>query len=184
MRFARRLLIIFIRWLRYMRATELTRINTHKGVEHGERVRLTGKVNFGSEPFLVRLGSDITIADGVRFVTHDGAVRIFRGNKHPNWHVYAPITVGSKVFIGVGAIIMPGVAIGDYAIVGAGSVVTKDVPSGEVWAGVPARFIKSTEDYKAGVLARGIDWPVGKYDDEWRARLVNDAFGQGAARQM
>lgn len=50
--------------------------------------------------------------------------------------------IGSNVKICAGAIIVGGVSIGDYAIVGAGAVVTKDIPGGEVWAGNPAHFIK------------------------------------------
>ena len=50
-----------------------------------------------------------------------------------------PISIGSNVWIGGGAIILPGITIGDDAIIGAGSVVTRDVPSGATWAGNPAR---------------------------------------------
>lgn len=50
-------------------------------------------------------------------------------------------TIGNHVFIGTGAKIMSGVKIGDFAIIGANAVVTKDVPSYEVWAGVPAKCI-------------------------------------------
>lgn len=160
------------RW-RLSRASELERIGFYKGVVHGERIRLTGRVNFGSEPFLIRLGSDITIADGVRFITHDGGARIFR-REHPDLHVYAPISVGSEVFIGVNAIILPGVSIGDRCVIGAGSVVTKDIPTGQVWAGVPAHFIKSTDEYRAGVLSRGIQWTVGDYGVRWREKLESD----------
>lgn len=53
-----------------------------------------------------------------------------------------PITIGKDCWIGGGAIVCPGVTIGDRVIVGAGSVVTKDVPSDTVVAGVPARFIR------------------------------------------
>lgn len=55
------------------------------------------------------------------------------------------ITIGRDVWIGMGAIILPGVAIGDSAIVGAGSVVTDDVASGTIVSGVPARFAKRRE---------------------------------------
>ena len=44
--------------------------------------------------------------------------------------------IGSHVFIGIGAKIMPGVSIGDYAVIGANSVVTKDIPSYQIWGGV------------------------------------------------
>lgn len=52
------------------------------------------------------------------------------------------VYIGSKVFIGGHCLILKGVHIGDGAVIGAGSVVTKNVPSGEIWAGNPAKFIK------------------------------------------
>lgn len=59
-----------------------------------------------------------------------------------NNHV-APVSLGKNVWIGSGAMILPGVSIGDNAVVAAGSVVTKDVAAGTVVAGNPARFIKN-----------------------------------------
>ena len=55
----------------------------------------------------------------------------------------APVHIGQDVFIGAHATILKGVTIGDRAIVGAGAVVTHDIPAGEVWAGNPARPIKT-----------------------------------------
>lgn len=49
--------------------------------------------------------------------------------------------------MGINTIILPGVTIGDDVIIGAGSVVTRDIPSGSVAAGVPARVLKSTDEY-------------------------------------
>ena len=51
------------------------------------------------------------------------------------------IVIGDDVWIGAGAIVLPGVTIGEGAIIGAGAVVTKDVPAGETYVGVPARSI-------------------------------------------
>jgi maltose O-acetyltransferase len=54
-----------------------------------------------------------------------------------------PITIGRNVWLGAHVIVLPGVTIGDNAVVGAGSVVTTSVSGGEIWAGVPARRIRS-----------------------------------------
>lgn len=54
----------------------------------------------------------------------------------------SPIHIGKYVFIGADSTIMKGVTIGDFAVVGAGSVVRSDIPENEVWAGNPAVFIK------------------------------------------
>jgi maltose O-acetyltransferase len=53
------------------------------------------------------------------------------------------VRIGSDVWIGGGAIVLPGVAIGDGAVIGAGSVVTRDVPAGATVVGNPARIIAS-----------------------------------------
>ncbi|WP_309303376.1 acyltransferase [Vibrio fluvialis] len=106
---------------------------------------------FGSEPYLVKLGNQVTVSLGVKFVTHDGGVCIFR-NEFKNIDVFGPISVGSQVFIGMNSIILPNVTIGDNCVIGAGSVVTKNVPSNSVYAGIPAKFIKDIDQYKADVL--------------------------------
>lgn len=62
----------------------------------------------------------------------------------------APIIVEDDVWLGSHVIVLPGVTIGTGAIVGAGSVVTKNVPPYEIWAGAPARFIKSRPDDSGG----------------------------------
>lgn len=53
--------------------------------------------------------------------------------------------IGRHVFIGIGAKILPGVSIGDFSVIGANAVVTKDVPPHEVWGGIPARYIETNE---------------------------------------
>lgn len=56
----------------------------------------------------------------------------------------APIIIGRNVWLGTHVVILPGVTIGDNAIVGAGSVVTRSIPAGERWAGVPARVLSNS----------------------------------------
>jgi len=55
------------------------------------------------------------------------------------------IKIGNDSWLGTGVIVLPGITIGESSIIGAGSVVTKDVPSHSIYAGVPARFIKKIE---------------------------------------
>ncbi len=118
------------------------------GVAVGRDCRLLGleRGTFGTEPYLVRLGDHVSLTNGVRFVTHDGGVWVFR-EKHPEIDVISPIVVGNNVYFGNGSLILPGVTIGDNCVIGAGSVVTRDVPSGTVVAGVPARPIRTLEEY-------------------------------------
>ncbi|MCH8148991.1 MAG: acyltransferase [Planctomycetes bacterium] len=62
----------------------------------------------------------------------------------------SPITIDDDVWIGRGAAILQGVSIGRGAVIGANSVVTKDVPDHEVWAGIPARFLRHRKKGDSG----------------------------------
>lgn len=122
------------------------------GVRLGNECRLID-VEFSSEPYLVTLGDRVT-ATSTRFETHDGGVCVLR-ERFPELDVVKPIKVGNNVFLGYGCIILPGVTIGDNVVIGAHSVVTKDVPANSVFAGVPARFVKTIAEYEEGSLASG-----------------------------
>lgn len=105
--------------------------------------------DFGSEPYLISIGDDTCISFGCTFVTHDASIHVCEkfDNDCPKLIKFGKISVGKNCFIGCKSIIMPGVTIGDNCVVGAGSVVTKSIPSGEVWAGHPARFITTIQEY-------------------------------------
>ena len=116
------------------------------GVRVGDRAWLvdTSAATWGSEPFLITLGDDVTVASGVHFLNHDGSVLVFR-REHPDMDLVAPITVGDNVFIGLGVTIMPGVTIGSDCVVGAGAIVTRDLPAGSVAVGQPARVVSTID---------------------------------------
>jgi len=61
---------------------------------------------------------------------------------HEDFKYSKPVLIGNNVLISMNVSIVPGVKIGDNSVIGAGSVVVKDVPENELWAGVPAKFIK------------------------------------------
>lgn len=108
----------------------------------GVNVKSINKVFIGEDVlFDTNYPEDIIIEEGVRLTS---GVKIVT-------HFYNPIEVRydrGKVrickgaYIGMNTLIVKPVTIGENAVVGAGSVVTKDIPAGEIWAGNPARFIK------------------------------------------
>lgn len=116
------------------------------GVNMKGKVQIYGTISWGSEPWIITLGDNVHLTHGVKFVTHDGGTLIFR-HIVPDLEITKPIIVGNNVYMGIDAIIMPGVQIGNNVIVGAGAIVTKSVPDNSVVAGVPAKVIKTTDEY-------------------------------------
>jgi len=106
----------------------------------------TGPGTWGSEPYLVTIGDRVLITNRVSFVTHDGAIWPFR-RQFPDIDRFGPITVGNDVFLGLGAMLLPGVTVGDESVVGAGAIVHRDVPPRTIVAGVPARPICTIDEY-------------------------------------
>jgi sugar O-acyltransferase (sialic acid O-acetyltransferase NeuD family) len=91
---------------------------------------------------------DISIGDYNVFnwnvtVGHDATVASFCV-VNPSSNISGNVHVGASVQVGVGAQILQGLSVGEGAIIGASSLITKSVPSNEVWYGVPAKFIRST----------------------------------------
>lgn len=92
---------------------------------------------------LITTGGKVTIGDrtlvgyGARIISSNH--RVTELGVYGTGHVARAVEIGSDVWIGAGAIILPGVQIGDHAVVAAGAVVTRDVPVGTIVSGVPAR---------------------------------------------
>ena len=89
----------------------------------------------------------IYIGEGT-FIGHNVILATLNHDLNPNTRTDMfpkPIHIGKKVWIGSGAIVLPGVSIGDNSVIAAGSVVTKNVPENSVYGGNPAKFIKKIE---------------------------------------
>lgn len=98
------------------------------------------------EPYFVTIGDDVTIAAGTVLLTHDNSV--IKCNLNATDY-FGRIIIGNQCFVGMHSILLPGVELGDHTIVGAGSVVTKSFPKGNiVIAGNPARPICTVEEYR------------------------------------
>jgi maltose O-acetyltransferase len=116
--------------------------------DYGRNVHLGARVfvNFGAN-FLdtcpIRIGDDVLIGPAVQFLAADHPLD--PATRHAGWESGRPITINDGAWLGGGAIVLSGVTIGTNAVVGAGSVVNRDVPSGAVVAGNPARVISSNE---------------------------------------
>lgn len=95
-----------------------------------------------SHCWLISIGDDVVFAPNVYLLAHDASTK-----KHLGYTKIGKITIGNNTFVGADATIMPGVNIGNNCIIGTGSVVTKNVPDNTVYAGNPARFICTLEDY-------------------------------------
>ncbi len=121
------------------------------GVSVGQNVRIMPDpyTAFGTEPYLITIGDNVEITDRVQFTTHDGALWVIRNidERYKNADIFKPIRIGNNVFIGNDTYVLPGVTIGNNVIIGAHSVITKDIPDNCVYAGVPARYISTIEDY-------------------------------------
>ncbi|WP_433392419.1 DapH/DapD/GlmU-related protein [Micromonospora sp. KLBMP9576] len=127
------------------------------GVHLNGRVKFyaVNRAMFGSEPWLITIGDNVYITAGVQFVTHDGGTLILRKD-HPELDWTAPITIGDDVYIGMRSMILAGVNIGNRCVIGAGSIVTRDIPDNTVAAGVPARPLRTTDEYLAQLQAKSL----------------------------
>lgn len=110
----------------------------------------------------IRIGKNVFINSNSVFMARGGitidddvmvAVNVqFLSNNHDEYDrqilTCRPIHVKKGVWIGAGATILPGVTVGEYAIVGAGAIVTKDVPDYAVVVGVPAKVVKTLDKDK------------------------------------
>lgn len=112
-----------------------------KNIHLGKRVFLNAGCRFQDQGGL-HIGDDCLIGHNTVIATlnHDLAPSR-RGDLHP-----APVVIGNNVWIGANVTILPGVTIGDDAVIAAASVVTKDVPARALVVGSPARVIRTVED--------------------------------------
>ncbi len=117
-------------------------------VDYGSHLRIGARtfINFGLvalDVAPITIGDDVQIGPNVQLLTPTHPVDpTLRRDK---WEAAQPITIGDNVWLGGGAIVLPGVTIGDNTVVGAGAVVTRDLPANVVAVGNPARVVRQID---------------------------------------
>jgi len=101
---------------------------------------LNSTIDMG-EPYLIEIGDNVTITNAT-LLTHDASTK-----KALGYTKVGRVSIGSDVFVGLGAIILPDTRIGSKVIVGAGTVVAKDIPDNSVVGGNPCKVICTYDDY-------------------------------------
>lgn len=114
--------------------------------------------------WLVSIGAYTTIARNVEIIAHDASMKRAMGFTR-----VAPVTIGTKVYVGSASVILPGAVIGDGSVIGAASVVTGEIPANSLALGSPARVVADVEAFAerhrerhrvAGMLAE-LGWRKG-----------------------
>jgi len=115
------------------------------GLKLGRNVAIVDDFFFDrAHCYLISIGDNTIIAPSVRLVAHDASTKLYLG-----YTKFGKINIRENCFIGHSVTVLCGVTIGPNSIVGAGSIVTKDVPPGMVAVGAPAKVICTLEEYLA-----------------------------------
>ena len=116
------------------------RIHKWRGVNIGKNVFIGRRVTLDhSYPDYIYIGDNVSLAGNNFVLTHSNPYPHF--NKTFGSYV-APVVIGNGAWISIGAIILPGVTIGDYSVIAAGAVVSKDIPEKVIAGGIPAKPLK------------------------------------------
>jgi maltose O-acetyltransferase len=167
-------------WLERARRRLLARIRRDPDLERlaKQGMRVGRNVYVGRDtylstvcPWLITIGDDTVIGSAVTILCHDNSMKLQTGYTR-----VARVDIGRRVYIGGKSIILPGVTVGDDAIIGAGSIVCRPVPPAVVVAGNPAGIVQTTAEFAARHGARLAAGP--RWDEPIRAGDVNPALAQ------
>jgi maltose O-acetyltransferase len=127
--------------------------------------------------FMITIGDGVVFGPRVHVLAHDASMR-----KHIGMTRFAPVTIESNVFIGADTLVLPGTTIGERSIVGAASVVSRDIPPGVLAYGNPARVAGPVDDYLQRLRKRMDEMPhftVADRNTPSRWQFIRDTVGEG-----
>lgn len=137
------------KWVRRSSAS-LVEYYRSKGVSIGEGsvFRSPGSTKIDlMRPSLIRIGEGVDMNSNFTIMAHDFSHRVFVLLYGEFLSSSGAVTIGNNIYFGTNVTILKGVTIGDNCVIGAGSIVTRDIPANSVAAGVPCKVICSIEDY-------------------------------------
>ena len=160
MNFLYRIILKIDTLLNQLRDQAYIEICKARGLKVGKDVIFIEAPKFGSEPYLIEIGDRTKITANCTFINHDGAMYVIRSmEKYKDARNFGRIKIGKNCFIGNNCTILTGVEISDNYILGAGSVLNSSTPPNSVFAGVPAKFICTIEEYGDKALKNNVMYP-------------------------
>ena len=154
-----------------------------QGLELGRETFVARNVYLDpGHPWLISIGDQAGLSPGVVVMVHDASM-----HRHMGCTRLARVAIGKRVFVGAGAIILPGSKIGDDAIVGAGAVVRGTVPPGSIVVGNPAKVVSdvaAVAEWHRQAATQAPTWPhdgwtLGRGITAERKRAQRDALAGG-----
>ena len=150
----------------------------HKGIRIGKNFKIFSNGSLAniiidiSRPSLVTIGDNVSINKNFCLLTHDFVSGVFLNKYHSFVPSSGRVTIGNNVGFGMNCTVLKGVTIGDNCFIGAGSIVSKDIPSNSVAVGSPCKPIMSLDNYyerrKTQCVDEALDY----------ARSIKEIFGR------
>ena len=145
------------------------------GLGLGKNVEIISDFFFDpSHCFLIKIGENCTICPNVRLIAHDASSQKILG-----YTKMGKIVICDNCFLGDSVIVLPNVKIGSNSIIGAGSVVTKDIPANTIAAGNPALVLSTVDEYinKINIIGKnkkifGKEYLIENLDEDKRKEMI------------
>lgn len=121
-------------------------------------------------PWLITIGEDSGLSPRTIVMVHDASMR-----RHIAHTLIAPVVIGDRVFVGAGAIVLPGTRIGDDSVIAAGAVVRGDIPPWSMVVGNPAKVVSDVQSVAAWHREAAAQAPVWPHEGWTIGRGITDA---------